>query len=119
MAPEESSATVGYDRRTMVFPLKSTGIHFYDSKRVAQIQIADLLASVFAYVTSGYAGIAVERTFWEELRNSVLLSLVIGAVWPGTQVTPEELETQGNAGTNVAEYVTNFLINRDGKQHSS
>ena len=31
MAPEESSATVGYDRRTMVFPLKSTGIHFYDS----------------------------------------------------------------------------------------
>jgi hypothetical protein len=118
MAPEESSATVGYDRRTMVFPLKSTGIHFYDSKRVEQIQIADLLASAFAYLTSGYAGVAVERAFWEELRNSVLPSLVIGAVWPGTQVTPEEPE-KGNAGTNVAESVTNFLINRDVNKHSN
>jgi hypothetical protein len=104
-------ATIGYDRRKFEFPLKATGIAFSDSRSHASLQMADLLAGATAYRTSAVAR-GKRDSFSDALGDAGLDRFLIGALWPSTDVTPEELETNEVGGINAVDYIAEALAKR-------
>lgn len=83
----------GFDRRTMEFPLKVAAITPVDSATVRQVQLADVVAGVLTGALKSKDR-AKDGTFEHRaLRLCFDKCLVVGAVWPTQDVTPEQLGT--------------------------
>jgi hypothetical protein len=115
MAKDEPEAVVGYDRRKMKFPLKATGIKLCDSRQVPQIQIADLIASAYGYWLKGGLGMRVDKRFLAALNDSRITGFLVHPVWPSDKVTPADLGTDREGGTDPNLYV-GALIGRQRKK---
>jgi len=113
MAKDEPEVVVGYDRRKIKYPLKATGIKLCDSKEVQQIQIADLIASAYGYWLKGGLGMKVDKRFYAALNESKIPSLLVHPVWPSNKVTPADLGTDKEGGTDPNLYI-GALIHRQG-----
>lgn len=116
MAKDEPDVTIGYDRRKVRLPLKAVGIKFCDSKLVPQIQIADLLASAYAYWVKGTLGGKVDKRFLETLSNTKLPNLKAFTVWPSDKVTPQDLGTNEEGGINIADYMAELIARQEKKR---
>lgn len=109
MAKDEPEVQVGYDYRKMILPLKATGIKFGDSKKVKQLQIADVIAGASVYWACGFTEANADRDFCEKLEGHGIKSLVIGCLWPSADVTPQELGTEELGGIDPIEYMTKLI----------
>ncbi|ENM3882828.1 DUF3800 domain-containing protein [Vibrio cholerae] len=106
----QESVEVGYDRRKYELPLKGKSLKFVDSKAHPQIQIADILASGFAYWAAGIARGEKEDYLFLEL-DKLNLDRFIGhnKIWPTLDVDPKDLGTVHDGGINAANYTPIFL----------
>jgi hypothetical protein len=109
MDPKEQGIKVGYDRRKITLPLKTTGIVFGDSKNMTELQIADILAGACAYWSGGMLGLIGKKNLSLAIGDSILPSLVINVIWPDTAMAPEELGTIEKGGINTADFIADLL----------
>lgn len=93
--PNLKSVSVGYDRRKMNYPLKVSDIIFVDSTTHRQVQIADILSGAIANAAKARTkGELQSGTFARDVFELCFAKeLIIDAVWPNHEVTPEELGT--------------------------
>ncbi len=104
----------GTDRRTMKVPFRATGINLADSAAVSQIQIADLVASSYAYSLNRHH-MEDNDEFVASLLKTLLdtrTEWLIGGVWPTPEVDPQKLGTDGPTGRNLNESMHQFLQQR-------
>jgi hypothetical protein len=86
--------TVGYDRRTIEFPLRASSLSFGDSKQLPQLQVADLIAGgMMAFAMAMATG--KKDPFSVELEEAGIERFQIGCVWPFEAFTPAALKTDG------------------------
>lgn len=83
----------GYDRRTVDFPLKVSGITSVDSRLHRQVQFADIIAGAV-----GRAARSPERFQDGSFENQILKmcfdkGVIIGGLWPSKDVDPTALGT--------------------------
>ena len=120
MAPDVPPAVVGQDRRTIQFPLRVDSIELANSEDHLQLQLADLVAGAFAtYVSSLTGDEPVRRAgYVQELKACGLMRRVriANAIWPGTEVTPEELDTEGDVQDDAATHIARILRDKGVKQ---
>lgn len=120
VAPDAPPAVVGQDRRTIQFPLRVDSIELADSRDHRQLQLADLVAGAFATHLGS-------RTRAETGRQAVYIQAleacglvervrIANAIWPGTEVTPEGLDTEGEVHDDAASHIARILRNK-GVQH--
>ena len=110
----ESAVLVGYDRRRFKFPLQATALEQGDSVAYPQIQVADLCAGGIAHMLK-----CREAGTFDELGSivrSLALDWVVDAVIPTTDVTPEELGTDSDTGTNPVDPVVELLSRRKARE---
>ncbi|PTB33386.1 DUF3800 domain-containing protein [Photobacterium phosphoreum] len=102
---------VGYDRRKFDLPLKGRSLNFGSSTEYPQIQVADIIASSFAYWAAGIDSGETEDYFFLELDKLNLHRLLTpNVIWPTKHVTPKELGTEFDGGLNTANYTAEFLM---------
>lgn len=99
--PDEPRQGVGRGNHYVELPLRATKLELRPSHEVAQIQIADVLASATAYVLRGVSDPSFRDELWDELAVSPLMELSIGRVWPSTEMDPAELGRTGDDGSMV------------------
>jgi len=116
MAKDEQQVQVGYDYRKMLLPLKATGIHFGDSKKVKQLQIADIIAGASTYWARGLAGAKADSYFCDQLEQHGIRGLVIGCIWPSADVTPKDLGTEEIGGIDMIDYITDLISRQERKR---
>jgi hypothetical protein len=107
----EQEHIIGYDRRKFVFPLRARNLQFGQSVDDARLQVVDMIAGAVTYWMGGLITPPTIKEFWEEISTSALKDLVLGAVWPRPEVTPNELETEYAGGINTVDHMANFLKN--------
>ncbi len=112
MSRGEQEEEVGYDRRKYVLPLRAREIKFEKSNADARIQVADLIASASAYWVAGCASPARRTDFWTDLDAADVGRFAIDAVWPTSHISPAELDTEYNGGTNAVEEMAALLRKR-------
>lgn len=106
----QESIELGYDRRKFDLPLKGRSLKFADSKKNKQLQVADIIASSFAYWAAGVSRGETEDYFFLEL-NKLNLDRFIGhnKIWPTADVDPKDLGTVHDGGLNAANHMPDFL----------
>lgn len=93
-SPAIESTTVGYDRRFFSFPLGVASTEFRCSTDFLQLQLADVVAgSTAEWCDSKHT--EIRSPYTDLLEEAGIADLVFGGLWPSTQVTPEELGTDG------------------------
>ena len=106
--PDNPATVVGQDRRTISFPLPVRGLRLEDSRMLAPLQVADLVAGAAFAVFSARAR-NVQDEYADSLIEAGLLGGVNGGVWPSDAITPEELETDGPPLEDSAEFIATLL----------
>lgn len=119
MAKDEPEVQVGYDYRKMFLPLKATGIKFGDSKKVKQLQVADVIAGASVYWARGFIEANIDRDFCEKLEGHGIRSLVIGCLWPSADVTPQELGTEELGGIDPNEFMAKLISRQEKRRRTS
>lgn len=97
MSTTEPAKVIGYDRRTMSFPLTATGISLCDSATEPALQVADVIASAASYALRNS-----KPEDSDDFAESLLATRVLGdgnwePVWPELKIDPVELGTEGPA----------------------
>jgi len=94
MSPSNDAIKVGYDIRTIDFPLKIKRTRFEDSKNWAGLQLADILAGAVNYVFKKQVENEMDdyaKEVFDLIKNGFGYHLIV----PNSAVTPEELGTIG------------------------
>ena len=98
--PDSPSATFrGSGDSNIHYPLNIKGTRAANSKQVLQLQFADVVAGAVAELCSSRADPAFRSSYTDALLDVGILSLVIGGVWPSTNVTPEEMAQKASQAT--------------------
>lgn len=87
------SRLYGHDRRTMELPFKVASLECADSRVEAALQLADLLAGACCAVLKSRDRFRKGSFENHIARVMVEKELFIGAVWPGVEIDPKNLET--------------------------
>lgn len=102
-APED---IIGYDRRTMEFPIGISETRFERSEDYAGLQLADVLAGVVAECMENKMVPEEERPpFIRDLWGCLDGWDISGHIWPEAKFTPEELGTDGPAASDGIAYM--------------
>lgn len=97
---------VGYDYRKMTYPLSIDSVCLESSKDIVQIQLADLLASSFAYCVKRISVDKVtDDNFANDILNSRLGQIDSHPIMPSGKLTPKQLKTQDDKGLNPLDYL--------------
>lgn len=97
---------VGYDYRKMTYPLSIDSVTMESSKSVVQIQLADLIASSFAYCVKRISvDKASDDEFANDIFNSRLGQIDTRPIMPTNKLTPKQLKTQNDKGINPLDYL--------------
>lgn len=112
--PNLKCVSAGYDRRRMDFPLKVSDIVPVDSTAHQQVQLADVLCGAIASAAKAQRKGALQSgTFAHDvLELCHSKELIVGALWPGREVSPADLETDITPGPNdvdLAKYTAMIL----------
>ena len=109
--PANPPAIVGQDRRTIEFPLPVRGLDIAESHDFAQLQVADLVAGGACAVMRNRAN-GSKNEYAADLINLGILNLVGGGVWPTSAISPEQLETDGPALADSADFIGRLIERR-------
>lgn len=106
MSVTEPTVKIGFDRRTLTLPIRSSEVEFCDSIASCQIQVADIVASALMYILK-IKHDGKTDPFAEQLQATRIGDLDFQMfVWPEPKVTPEEL---GTIGANALEPIQYML----------
>lgn len=100
---------VGYDSRTMIYPLKFKELKLVDSKEHRQIQIADLVASSTTFVLKNLME-AKQDDFTSELLKTKMFNMEHHGIMPTDKISPKELGMEKGEGENPLDYFAEMLI---------
>ena len=94
--PNVPQAVIGFDRRTMKFPIGVVNTVFEPDDHWSGLQLADVLAGSMAQVlqTKTYGGTEPDG-FVKELVKRLDDWVYEDSVWPAAKFTPQELGTEG------------------------
>lgn len=108
----QSEVEVGYDRRKFKLPLKGRSLKFVNSELKVQLQVADIIASSFAYWAAGVGEGEKEDYLFLKL-DEIGLDKFIGnnKIWPTMDITPSDLGTVHDGGLSPANHSAQFLNN--------
>lgn len=95
---------VGFDSRTMMYPLRINELMLIDSKSHKGAQIADLIASSLAFVAKENSKGNISK-FIVEAKDSKLFNMHHHAIVPSANVTPEQLGMTGGKGIDSLDYL--------------
>jgi hypothetical protein len=113
VAPGVTPEKVGWDRRTMEYPIRVKETKFEKSVDWAGIQLADVLAGAIGEslrVSIGMPGSASEYS--RELQGVLGDWTLDNLIWPEPKFTPEELGTTGDFANDPIEHFMRFLVRR-------
>lgn len=113
---DESSSTIGYDRRQFKFPLRAESLEQGDSHVHPQLQLADICAGAFNHLFK-----CKETNKFDNLATIIhdlnCVEWEINGIMPSFDITPEELGTDSADGVNpidpIAAYVNRRRSNGD------
>jgi hypothetical protein len=109
--PDLSPITVGYDRRTVQFPIGLTKTCSEDSKKWAGLQLADILAGSFTRCIRWMnEGRDVKDKFGKELMDVMGEAFTCFPIAPEMKVAPDELETTGANRPSPHDYLTSLFM---------
>ena len=86
---------------SQAFPMNVVRTRFAASVGEKQLQICDILAGLASVYAQTLCGFSEDSDFTDNLVEAGIEKLVVGGIWPSTDVTPEELGTKGWDG-NIA-----------------
>jgi hypothetical protein len=109
MSLEGPYQKIGYDHRTFEFPLRSDRINFGDSKSDARLQVVDLIAGSCNHWARGQADERFQDELWRELDHLDMTKLAIGAVWPSSEFTPEDIDMDAGGGVNPVDEIVRYI----------
>lgn len=106
MSPHAPADLIGYDRRTMEFPIGIAETRFERSENWAGLQLADVMAGAVAECMAAQMIPEEERdpfvrNLWDRLEGWD----VAEHIWPEAKFTPEALGTDGPAASDGLEYM--------------
>ena len=95
-----------------IFPMNVSATRFGDSTEEKQLQICDILAgATSAYLRS--LGVQSEKgRYSDRLSEAGIEKLIMGGLWPSTEVTPEALGTRGWDGNIAVEWISREVQTR-------
>jgi len=95
---------VGYGSRKHKYPLLINSLNIESSESNLQIQLADIFGSALNYCYGQIASGKVDD-FSQAIDDSLLLQTSRGVMWPGTEMTPEELDMVDETGVNPLDFI--------------
>lgn len=108
--PSLQEKTVGYDRRTITFPIAINSTRFERSVDWAGLQLADIIAGTVArYCNWIVAGKNTGDKYAVTL-SSYLDKLPMSGIWPVQKFTPSDLETDSPNSDDLLEYLNPLMI---------
>ena len=108
-SPDLTAARFDYAAGTQIFPMNVNGTRFADSVECTQLQICDILAgATCAYLRRANARFE-QKEFNDKLSDAGIEKLIIGGLWPSTDVTPEALGMKGWDGNVAIEWISEQL----------
>lgn len=108
--PDLKDVEVAYYDRSAVYPLKINTIACVDSATSSLIQMADFVVGAACHAFNGKAISGAFDDFEKQLADLLFQQhLIVGGMWPGTDVTPEGLEATGEYTQNPVDYATRIL----------
>lgn len=90
---------------TATYPLNINSIAFADSTTEQQLQICDLLAGATSFHFRYQQHSGKEGEYSDKLFKAGIQTLVMGGMWPSTDVTPEALGMKGWDGNVAIEWL--------------
>jgi hypothetical protein len=105
----EQSQLVGYDRRKFHFPLRATSLSQGDSSLLPQIQVADLCAGALNHLLKCQTAGQLDDLAIA-IRDLGCIEWVINGVAPSTDVTPRDLGTDSEDGTNPLDAIASYFL---------
>jgi hypothetical protein len=98
---------VGYGSRKHKYPLLINSLTMQSSDKSLQIQLADILGSSLNYC---YGQIATDKTedFAVAIDSSKLVQTSRSVMWPGKEMTPEELDMVDETGVNALDFIADI-----------
>lgn len=108
--PAGKPVSVDYYGERIEYPLKIDRFEFVDSQTEPSIRIADLLAGIAAEAATPMANRERPSPYQKDLMQSVIArNLVLNAMWPTSDVTPESLNASGHTEVNPASVAADFI----------
>jgi hypothetical protein len=108
-SPDLAPAQFQHPSGLAIFPMNVSATRFGDAGEEKQLQICDILAGA----TSAYLRYADaqndERAYHEKLSDVGLDKLILGGLWPSTDVTPEELGMRGWDGNIAFDWISQHV----------
>lgn len=108
---EEQSQSIGYDRRKFKFPLRAISLEQGDSSLNLQLQVADICAGAINHFLKHKVAATCDELA-DAIEQLGCPRWVINGLVPSTDVTPEELGTDQEDGTNPIEPITTYLASK-------
>lgn len=108
MDPELDECIIGYDRRTMKFPIAVSATRFESSLEWDGLQIADVISGATATSLMGLIKEESEDDYSEKLCE-LTKSFIEHVIWPEATVLPSELGTIGANYRNPIDYMREVI----------
>jgi hypothetical protein len=100
-------AEVGFGSRKHKYPLLINSLTMQSSISSLQIQLADVLGSSLNYFY-GKLALGLLDPFATDIENSRILQTSRSVMWPGKEMTPEELDMVDETGTNPLDFLADI-----------
>jgi hypothetical protein len=114
MSSDAPADMIGYDRRTIEFPIGITETQFVPSERFAGIQLADILAGAVSECMANKLVREQDREpFVRQLWDHFEGWDIAAHIWPEDKFTPKDLGTDGPAASNGIDYVSRIFDDVD------
>lgn len=112
--PQAPVGIHGRDRRTMMLPLKINEMTPVDSRQYVGVQLCDVLAGLMRMVTDECVMMHNSECNMTERLNDVLQELDCFPLWPTSDISPQELNTEGEEHNDLLEAVIAAHIRSSG-----
>ena len=105
VSPTAPAGLVGYDRRSLEFPIGVAETRFVPSEQSLGIQIADVIAGAATEWAAWMAKPDRRKTTYVKQLDRIFRDWRFAKnVWPGTEVTPDTLGTDGPRHADLFQY---------------
>jgi hypothetical protein len=119
--PAGGTVSAEYYGQRIEYPLKLQSFRFVDSAAEPCVRVADLIAGGLADSVTPIANRTIQSAYQKAIFSKLSeREILLGAMWPATDVTPEALDAEGEAKANPAQIASQFLKKvRDSKHTKS
>jgi hypothetical protein len=108
--PLGTPVTANYHGQRIEYPLKVDAFRFVDSQTEPCIRVADLVAGIAAEAFGPMANLEKPSLHQKKLAQLMIeKKLVLDAIWPSSDVTPESLGADDESDVNPAALAADFL----------